>query len=152
MVKTNGQLFHIDFGHFLGNFKHKFGIRRERVPIILSAEFVEVIKADFGSSDNFEHFRRLCEQAFLLLRQHGSLLISLLAMMISTGLPELSSEHDLNVVRDTLQLDRGAGAQADAMALQHFRRDFDQSLRDAWKISLNWWVHMINQMRPKVGK
>ncbi len=48
MVKTNGQLFHIDFGHFLGNFKHKFGIRRERVPIILSTEFVEVIKADFG--------------------------------------------------------------------------------------------------------
>ena len=48
MVKTNGQLFHIDFGHFLGNFKHKFGIRRERVPMILSADFVEVIKADFG--------------------------------------------------------------------------------------------------------
>ena len=46
MVKRNGQLFHIDFGHFLGNFKHKFGIRRERVPMVLSSEFVEVIKAD----------------------------------------------------------------------------------------------------------
>jgi len=32
----------------LGNFKHKFGIRRERVPMILSADFVEVLKADFG--------------------------------------------------------------------------------------------------------
>ena len=39
MVRTNGQLFHIDFGHFLGNFKHKFGIRRERVPLVLSSEF-----------------------------------------------------------------------------------------------------------------
>ena len=48
MVCTNGRMFHIDFGHFLGYFKHKFGIRRERVPIILSTEFVEVIKADFG--------------------------------------------------------------------------------------------------------
>ena len=45
MMRRNGQLFHIDFGHFLGNFKHKFGFRRERVPMILSSEFVDVIKA-----------------------------------------------------------------------------------------------------------
>ncbi|KAJ8980774.1 hypothetical protein NQ317_016025 [Molorchus minor] len=32
MVKKNGQLFHIDFGHILGHFKEKFGFRRERVP------------------------------------------------------------------------------------------------------------------------
>ncbi|CAG2166030.1 unnamed protein product, partial [Oppiella nova] len=32
MVTRNGQLFHIDFGHILGKFKEKFGIRRERVP------------------------------------------------------------------------------------------------------------------------
>jgi phosphatidylinositol-4,5-bisphosphate 3-kinase len=38
----------------------------------------------------------------LILRQHGSLIISLFAMMISTGLPELSSEKDLNYLRDTL--------------------------------------------------
>ena len=35
MVKTNGQMFHIDFGHILGNYKHKFGIKRERVPLVL---------------------------------------------------------------------------------------------------------------------
>jgi hypothetical protein len=28
MVKTSGHIFHIDFGHFLGNFKIKFGINR----------------------------------------------------------------------------------------------------------------------------
>ena len=47
MMRKNGQLFHIDFGHFLGNFKHKFGFKRERVPMVLSSEFVDVIKADF---------------------------------------------------------------------------------------------------------
>jgi phosphatidylinositol-4,5-bisphosphate 3-kinase len=38
----------------------------------------------------------------LILRRHGSLIISLFAMIISTGLPELSSEKDLNYLRDTL--------------------------------------------------
>ena len=37
------QLFHIDFGHILGNFKSKFGVRRERVPFVLTDHFVYVI-------------------------------------------------------------------------------------------------------------
>lgn len=28
MIKSSGHIFHIDFGHFLGNFKIKFGINR----------------------------------------------------------------------------------------------------------------------------
>ena len=28
MLKRTGELFHIDFGHFLGNFKWKYGIKR----------------------------------------------------------------------------------------------------------------------------
>ncbi len=93
---------------------------------------------------NFELFRELSEMAFLLLRRHSSLLISLLAMMISTGLPELSSESDLNVVRAALQLDM-----PEEEAIGHFRRDFTESLRNAWTISLDWWFHMMNQKRPK---
>ena len=37
------QLVHIDFGHILGNFKKNLGVRRERVPFILTEEFVYVI-------------------------------------------------------------------------------------------------------------
>lgn len=41
-------------------------------------------------------------QAFITLRKHGGLILSLFSMMISTGLPELSSEKDLNYLRETL--------------------------------------------------
>lgn len=83
----------------------------------MSAEFIEVIKADLGTKGNFDRFRKLCEDAFITIRRHGSLIISLLAMMISTGLPELSSEQDLNIVRATLHLDRN-----EHDALEHFRK------------------------------
>lgn len=50
------QLFHIDFGHFLGNFKRKLGINRERVPFILTYDFVHVIQE--GRTNNNEKFER----------------------------------------------------------------------------------------------
>lgn len=37
------QLVHIDFGHFLGNFKSKFGVKRERVPFVLTDDFIHII-------------------------------------------------------------------------------------------------------------
>jgi phosphatidylinositol kinase/protein kinase (PI-3 family) len=39
MIKKTGELFHIDFGHFLGHFKYKFGIKRERAPFVFTPEF-----------------------------------------------------------------------------------------------------------------
>lgn len=62
--------------------------------------------------------------------------------MISTGLQELNSEQDLNIVRTTLRLDRASENEA----LEMFRKDFNESLRNSWTISLNWWVHMVNQL------
>lgn len=56
MIRESGQLFHIDFGHFLGNFKTKFGINRERVPFILTYDFVHVIQQ--GKTSNSEKFER----------------------------------------------------------------------------------------------
>ena len=64
MVKKNGQLFHIDFGHILGHFKEKFGIRRERVPFVLTHDFVYVINKGRSDkdADEFKKFQYLCEQ------------------------------------------------------------------------------------------
>ncbi|KAF6209139.1 hypothetical protein GE061_014883 [Apolygus lucorum] len=142
MVKKTGQLFHVDFGHILGHFKEKFGFRRERVPFVLTNDFVHVINKGQQRREalEFQVFRKICEQAFLILRRHGNLILSLFAMMISTGLPELSSENDLNYLRDTLVLDLN-----EEDALQHFRSKFDEALRNSWKTSLNWASHNMTR-------
>ena len=43
MLSKEGHLFHIDFGHFLGNFKSKFGIKRERAPFVFTPDFAYVL-------------------------------------------------------------------------------------------------------------
>ena len=43
MITPSGDFFHIDFGHFLGNIKTKFGVKRERAPFVLTPDFVFVM-------------------------------------------------------------------------------------------------------------
>ncbi|XP_033095415.1 phosphatidylinositol 4,5-bisphosphate 3-kinase catalytic subunit beta isoform-like [Anneissia japonica] len=139
MVKQNGQLFHVDFGHFLGKFKCKFGVKRERVPFVLATDFVYVITRgkQYSRNDEFGKFRKCCEDAYLVLRRQGKLLISLFAMMLSSGIPELTAET-LTYLRDTLLLDK-----SEEEALRHFKMKFDESLKNSWKTSVNWWAHVM---------
>lgn len=43
MLKRDGRLFHIDFGHFLGNFKKKLGVKRERAPFVFTPAFAHIM-------------------------------------------------------------------------------------------------------------
>jgi len=140
MIRSNGQLFHIDFGHILGNFKEKFNIKRERYPFVLTNDFVYVITNGQKDKDGklFNNFKNHCENAFMILRKKGSFIISIFAMMLSTGIPELSSVDDLTYLSDTLVLDK-----TDAEALKHFRLKFKEALKASWSTSLNWFFHNI---------
>ncbi|KAG7306900.1 hypothetical protein JYU34_007008 [Plutella xylostella] len=145
MLNKNGQLFHIDFGHILGHFKEKFGFKRERVPFVLTHDFIHVInkgQPGRGTKEplDFKVFREHCETAFLILRKHGHLFLSLFSMMISTGLPELSSEKDLQYLRETLVLDL-----TEEKAVEHFRSKFYEAIKNAWTTSLNWALHNIDK-------
>lgn len=85
-------------------------------------------------------------------------------MMISTGLPELSSEKDLNYLRDTLvsrffvKIDHAFDLNlkikkkssqvldfTEAEALLHFRTKFNEALVNSWKTSLNWASHNFSK-------
>uniref|UniRef100_A0A3Q2DWA3 phosphatidylinositol-4,5-bisphosphate 3-kinase n=1 Tax=Cyprinodon variegatus TaxID=28743 RepID=A0A3Q2DWA3_CYPVA len=133
------QLFHIDFGHILGNFKSKFGIKRERVPFILTHDFIHVIQqGKTGNTEKFGSFRQYCEDAYLVLRKNGNLFITLFALMLTAGLPELTSVKDIQYLKDSLALGK-----TDDEALKQFRQKFDEALRESWTTKVNWMAHNV---------
>eukprot|EP01091_Cochliopodium_minus_P004356 TRINITY_DN14241_c0_g1_i1.p1 TRINITY_DN14241_c0_g1~~TRINITY_DN14241_c0_g1_i1.p1 ORF type:complete len:219 (-),score=51.81 TRINITY_DN14241_c0_g1_i1:222-878(-) len=46
MISDYGALFHIDFGHFLGNTKKFLGVNRERAPFVFTPSYANVIKIE----------------------------------------------------------------------------------------------------------
>uniref|UniRef100_A0A183E4J8 Phosphatidylinositol 3-kinase catalytic subunit type 3 n=1 Tax=Gongylonema pulchrum TaxID=637853 RepID=A0A183E4J8_9BILA len=94
MLAKDGRLFHIDFGHFLGHYKKKLGINRDRVPFVLTDHFLCVIakgKANYQESHEYKKFKQLCTDAYLILHERAKLFVSLFSMLLCMGLPELQT-------------------------------------------------------------
>uniref|UniRef100_A0AAQ4QTE3 Phosphatidylinositol 3-kinase catalytic subunit type 3 n=1 Tax=Gasterosteus aculeatus aculeatus TaxID=481459 RepID=A0AAQ4QTE3_GASAC len=139
MIRETGQLFHIDFGHILGNFKRKLGINRERVPFILTYDFVHVIQQGrTNNSEKFERFREYCERAYKILCRNAMLFVNLFAMMKAAGLPELTSFKDIQYLKDSLALGK-----SEEEALKNFKVKFNEALRESWKTKVNWMMHSL---------
>ncbi len=165
-VNEDGQIFHIDFGHFLGHFKKKFGINRERVPFVLTEDFLNVIangQENPRQSEKFERFQVkssffnahtirwllqfyhyllqvLCGEAYLALRRHSNLLITLFTMMLPAGIPELQSINDVGYLRRTLGVEK-----SEKEALEYFRTMFYDAYDGAWTTKLDWFFHSVKQ-------
>merc|ERR1712137_113630 len=97
MLTRDGNLFHIDFGHFLGNYKKKYGIKRERAPFIFTPQYAHVLGGK--GAKPFNRFVDICCQAFNILRRNMDMFIILFQMMLCTGIPELASAEDINYLR-----------------------------------------------------
>uniref|UniRef100_A0A8C1FTJ7 phosphatidylinositol-4,5-bisphosphate 3-kinase n=2 Tax=Cyprinus carpio TaxID=7962 RepID=A0A8C1FTJ7_CYPCA len=119
MISETGQLFHIDFGHFLGNFKSKFGINRERVPFILTYDFVHVIQE--GRTNNSEKFERSVHSKLVL---------------FCSLLPFLAHKKKRLSFYDSLALGK-----SEEEALKNFKVKFNEALRESWKTKVNWMMH-----------
>ncbi|KAI5095750.1 phosphatidylinositol 4,5-bisphosphate 3-kinase catalytic subunit gamma isoform [Silurus meridionalis] len=139
MITTQGNLFHIDFGHILGNTKSFLGLNRERVPFVLTPDFLYVMgRVNKQSSLYFQRFKDICVQAYLSLRTQSSLLVTLFSLMLLTGIPELSTAQDMRYLRNALQQD-----QNEKEARQHFLQQIDLCEDKGWTVQTNFWFHMM---------
>ncbi len=119
MMTRNGHFFHIDFGHILGNFKSKMGVKRERAPIVFTPAMKDVMRGE----DQYESFIDLCCDVYNILREQSVLLVSLFSLAIPCNLPELQAEKDVLWIYDKLLV----GAD-DETAAEHFKKVMEISL------------------------
>eukprot|EP00457_Paulinella_chromatophora_P000867 gb/GEZN01000868.1/.p1 GENE.gb/GEZN01000868.1/~~gb/GEZN01000868.1/.p1 ORF type:complete len:1091 (-),score=165.37 gb/GEZN01000868.1/:293-3082(-) len=131
MVAKSGHLFHIDFGHFLGNFKTKFGLKRERTPFVFTKEMAYVItngNKKLKEAPEYKAFEDLCTDAFNTLREAAESLEALFVLMVSAGMPELMVQEDIGYLREMLLPD-----QSEVFATQHFKQQLEVSVADQWR-------------------
>ncbi|XRB07167.1 phosphatidylinositol-4,5-bisphosphate 3-kinase catalytic subunit [Pycnococcus provasolii] len=132
MCQRDGHLFHIDFGHILGNFKSKFGIKRETAKFVLTPDFAYVMGG--RNSDDFAKYRQYCCEAFLILRREANLFLNLFSLMLNSGMPELTSK-EIRYLKKMLLLDV-----SDAKAREKFNEWITESL-DNVMTKLNNYIH-----------
>jgi phosphatidylinositol-4,5-bisphosphate 3-kinase len=81
----------------------------------------------------------LCGKAYLSLRKHASIIVTLFTMMLSCGIPELQSLDDISYIRNTLKVD----CKSEQEALDYFQRQFSEAYGGAWTTKLDWFFHWI---------
>ena len=60
MLTKDGKLLHIDFGHFLGNFKTKYGIKREKASFFFTPD-LKFVMDEYGRLNGCEEYATFLE-------------------------------------------------------------------------------------------
>uniref|UniRef100_A0A8D3E3S0 Phosphatidylinositol 4,5-bisphosphate 3-kinase catalytic subunit gamma isoform n=1 Tax=Scophthalmus maximus TaxID=52904 RepID=A0A8D3E3S0_SCOMX len=148
MITESGNLFHIDFGHILGNYKSFMGISKEWVPFVLTPDFLYVMgTSGKKSSPHFQKFQDVCVKAYLALRHHTNLLIILFSMMLMTGMPQLTSKEDIEYIREALTVGRNEDE-----AQRHLLDQIEICREKGWMVQINWFVHLVLGIKQGVDK
>ena len=134
MIKRNGELFHIDFGHFLGHFKYKMGIKRERAPFVFTRQFQNVLGDD--NSELFKEFKEKLKRGYIILRNNKEAIVTLLRILLCTGIPELN-EKSLKYLEGTLAMKK-----KDSEALVYLEKQLVDSM-DSVSTKLNFAIHIV---------
>ncbi|XP_060694930.1 phosphatidylinositol 4-phosphate 3-kinase C2 domain-containing subunit alpha isoform X1 [Hemiscyllium ocellatum] len=141
MLRSTGHMFHIDFGKFLGHAQMFGSFRRDRAPFVLTSDMAYVINGGEKPTSRFQLFVDLCCQSYNLIRKHANHFLNLLSLMLSSGLPELTTMQDLKYVQDALQPQT-----TDAEATIFFTRLIESSL-GSMATKFNFLIHNLAQLR-----
>jgi phosphatidylinositol-4,5-bisphosphate 3-kinase len=135
MITKAGHLFHIDFGHFLGNVL-KFGtFNRDAAPFVLTPEFVHVMGDENGK--DYLRFRQLSTKAYIIVRRFYRIFLNLFHMMLSTGIPQLRNVGDIEYLRTAFNL---ACTMDEAEA--RWQSLIDESVKTK-TTQINFWIHNL---------
>ena len=88
---------------------------------------------------NFELFVEYCIRGYNLVRKYGHFLISIFMLMLSAGMPELSTSADLDYLVKTLSLDI-----SEHEANSKFKKEISDSLNSTWK-KIDNLIHTLNR-------
>lgn len=143
MVAKSGHLFHIDFGHFLGNFKSKFGINRERAPFVFTPEMAYVMRDTRNQGATYKDFEGMCCRAYNMLRRRADIFIHLFLLMVPAAMPELLRKSDITYLREQLSLELMTH-EADAK----FIAEIKHSLRTVSR-RIDNWLHNLKHKKKK---
>ena len=81
----------------------------------------------------------MCIEAFKTLRSKGNLFITVFAMLLSTGIPELENPADLDYLRDSLAM-----LKDESSAIKHFEASFSKAYQNRSSTTMNWMFHNLN--------
>lgn len=143
MITNKGDVFHIDFGHFLGNKKSVdlgiTSVERETGPFVFTKAYAHVLGGI--ESLKYKELQDLTGRAFNILRENGNLLMVLFKLMIHCGLPELQRSKDIEWVRDKLVLEM-----SNEEASKHFCGLFIESMSNKRQLvmdAVHYWKHHL---------
>lgn len=140
MLKTSGHLFHIDFGKFLGDAQMFGNFKRDRTPFVLTSDMAYVINMGDRPSIKFQQFVDMCCKAFNIVRKHGDLILHMLALMATSGIPGVTADA-VTYVRNALLPE-----QSNPEAAASFAKLIHISLK-SWFTQFNFFLHNLAQMR-----
>jgi phosphatidylinositol-4,5-bisphosphate 3-kinase len=133
MVQHDGHFFHIDFGHFLGNWKVKYGMKREDGSFHCSPACAHTI----GEGEERRQFEELAIKAIEILRKNSKLLITLFLLMLGTGIPELREPENILYIKKKLYMDM-TSEQAAAAFEQLIRESIASTVTKLNNFCHNW--------------
>lgn len=102
MINQNGY-FHIDFGHILGHYKSKMGIKRETHSFLFTKAYFNVLGGE--THPNFKCFMENALGCYRVIRRNHTLFYALFELLRDSGIDEIDSDQDTQFFIDSCHLE-----------------------------------------------